>query len=180
MAHRKVYCFGPTFRAEKSKTRRHLTEFWMVEPEVTFITFDELLALAEDFVCSVVERVLTDRREELKTLERDTAPLESLLRPFARLSYSQAVDLLRGPTAQDFLQGEMERLQARINEMQANITKMEADLAASRKPAQQDMLTRQIQEVRDEMARRAGAAPAHPRAQEDRAGVPLGRRPGRG
>ena len=152
MAHRKVYCFGPTFRAEKSKTRRHLTEFWMVEPEVTFITFDELLALAEDFVCSVVERVLSDRREELKTLERDTAPLESLKRPFARLSYTQAVDLLRGPTAQDFLQGEMERLQARIAEMQANITKLEADLAAARKPAQQDLLTRQVQEIRDELA----------------------------
>jgi asparaginyl-tRNA synthetase len=152
MAHRKVYCFGPTFRAEKSKTRRHLTEFWMVEPEVAFITLEELMALAEDFVSSIVERVLTDRREELKTLERDTAPLESLLRPFARLSYSQAVDLLRGPTAQDFLQGEMERLQTRINEMQATIAKLDADLAASRKPAQQDMLTRQIQEVRDEVA----------------------------
>jgi asparaginyl-tRNA synthetase len=124
----------------------------MVEPEVAFITLEELMALAEDFVSSIVERVLTDRREELKTLERDTAPLESLLRPFARLSYSQAVDLLRGPTAQDFLQGEMERLQTRINEMQATIAKLDADLAASRKPAQQDMLTRQIQEVRDEVA----------------------------
>lgn len=152
MAHRKVYCFGPTFRAEKSKTRRHLTEFWMVEPEVAFITLEELMALAEDFVCSIVERVLTDRREELKTLERDTTVLETLKRPFAQLSYTNAVDLLRGPTAQDFLKGEMERLEGRIAEMQANITKLEADLAAARKPAQQDMLTRQIQEIREEMA----------------------------
>ncbi len=152
MAHRKVYCFGPTFRAEKSKTRRHLTEFWMVEPEVAFITLDELLGLAEDFVVSLVEAVLTDRKEELEILERDIAPLESLKRPFARLSYSQAVDLLRGPIAQEFLAGEMQRLQAGVDEMQAKITKLESDLANARKPAQQDMLTRQIQEVRDEMA----------------------------
>lgn len=151
MAHRRVYCFGPTFRAEKSKTRRHLTEFWMVEPEVTFVTLDELMSLAEEFVASIVEAVLTGRKEELKTLERDIAPLESLKRPFARSSYSQAVDMLRGPAAQEFLQGEMNRLQARIDEMQANITKLETDLAAARKPAQQDLLTRQIQEVRDEM-----------------------------
>ena len=109
------------------------------------------MALAEDFVSSVVEAVLADRREELKTLERDIAPLESLKRPFARLSYSQAVDMLRGPAAQEFLKGETERLQTRIVEMQASITKLEADLASARKPAQQDMLTRQIQEIGEEL-----------------------------
>src|SRR5512136_1749466 len=72
----RVYCFGPTFRAEKSKTRRHLTEFWMVEPEVAFATLDDVIALGEDLVASVVSRVLDRRRRELKTLGRDTAKLE--------------------------------------------------------------------------------------------------------
>ncbi len=151
MAHRRVYCFGPTFRAEKSKTRRHLTEFWMVEPEVAFITLDELMSLAEDFVASIVEAVLTERQEELKTLERDTAPLESMLRPFARMTYGQAVDLLRGPVAQEYLQGEMERLQAEIDGLQAEATRLEGELADARKPAQQDLLSRRIQETRDQM-----------------------------
>jgi asparaginyl-tRNA synthetase len=124
----------------------------MVEPEIAFISFDELMALAEDFVCEIVEAVLADRREELKTLERDTAALESLQRPFARISYSQAVDLLRGPVAQEFLKAEMQRLQSRAGQMQADITRLEGELAAARKPYQQDMLTRQNQEIRDELA----------------------------
>ena len=73
----KVYCFGPTFRAEKSKTRRHLTEFWMVEPEVAFLEFDGLCALAEEFVCELVGRVLDRAAEDLKVLERDTAALDA-------------------------------------------------------------------------------------------------------
>jgi len=152
MAHRRVYCFGPTFRAEKSKTRRHLTEFWMVEPEIAFIDLDELMALAEDFVCAIVEAVLADRREELKMLERDTAPLETLKRPFARISYSQAVDMLRGPVAQEFLTAELQRLQERMSQMQADIRKLEGELANARKPHQQDTLTRRIQEIREELA----------------------------
>src|SRR6185295_471484 len=86
-AHGKVYCFGPTFRAEKSKTRRHLTEFWMVEPEMAFAHLDDAVALAEGLVCRVVERVLETRREELKTLERDTSRLEAVKPPFPRLHY---------------------------------------------------------------------------------------------
>ena len=77
LAFGKVYCFGPTFRAEKSKTRRHLTEFWMVEPEVAYFTLDEDMQLAEDFVAYIVARVLDRRREDLKVLERDTAKLEA-------------------------------------------------------------------------------------------------------
>jgi len=76
LAFGKVYCFGPTFRAEKSKTRRHLTEFWMVEPEVAYFTLDEDMQLAEDFVAYIVARVLDRRREDLKALERDLAKLE--------------------------------------------------------------------------------------------------------
>ena len=87
----KVYCFGPTFRAEKSKTRRHLMEFWMVEPEIAFLEFDGLCDLAEEFVTSLVARVLDRCREELKVLERDTAPLERVVGPFPRITYSDAI-----------------------------------------------------------------------------------------
>jgi asparaginyl-tRNA synthetase len=92
----KVYCFGPTFRAEKSKTRRHLMEFWMVEPEVAFLEFDGLCELAEDFLCALVERVLERCGEELEVLERDPGPLERVAKPFPRLTYREAVELLRG------------------------------------------------------------------------------------
>jgi len=86
----KVYCFGPTFRAEKSKTRRHLTEFWMVEPEVAFNDSDANMRLQEQFISYIVERALERRQEELKLLERDTAPLEKIRPPFPRISYTDA------------------------------------------------------------------------------------------
>jgi asparaginyl-tRNA synthetase len=92
----KVYCFGPTFRAEKSKTRRHLTEFWMVEPEVAFNDSDANMQLQESFVSYVVARVLERRQEELKQLERDTAPLERVTAPFPRISYTDAIARLAG------------------------------------------------------------------------------------
>ena len=91
----KVYCFGPTFRAEKSKTRRHLTEFWMVEPEVAFNTSDDNMRLQEEFIAAVVARVLDRRAEELKELERDTSKLATVVAPFPRVSYSEAVELLK-------------------------------------------------------------------------------------
>jgi asparaginyl-tRNA synthetase len=90
----KVYCFGPTFRAEKSKTRRHLTEFWMVEPEVAFNDSDANMRLQEEFVSYVVGRAIDRRAEELKELERDIAPLERVQAPFPRISYSDAVTRL--------------------------------------------------------------------------------------
>jgi asparaginyl-tRNA synthetase len=90
-AFRRVYCFGPTFRAEKSKTRRHLTEFWMVEPEVAFADSDDNMRLQEDFVSYIVGRALERCREELEVLERDTSKLESVTPPFHRISYSDAV-----------------------------------------------------------------------------------------
>ena len=90
----KVYCFGPTFRAEKSKTRRHLTEFWMVEPEVAFHDSNDNMRLQEEFVSYIVARALEARREELKELERDTGPLERVQAPFARISYTDAVQKL--------------------------------------------------------------------------------------
>jgi asparaginyl-tRNA synthetase len=94
-AHGKVYCFGPTFRAEKSKTRRHLTEFWMVEPEIAFAHLDDAIDLAEGLVCAVVEQCLEKRGEELKLLERDTTTLENVKRPFPRLHYDDAIKLIQ-------------------------------------------------------------------------------------
>jgi len=95
MAFGKVYCFGPTFRAEKSKTRRHLTEFWMVEPEMAYADLDEIKRVAEEMVVYAVGRVLENRREELKTLERDTSKLERVQAPFPRMSYDDAVKNLQ-------------------------------------------------------------------------------------
>jgi asparaginyl-tRNA synthetase len=91
----KVYTFGPTFRAEKSKTRRHLTEFWMVEPEVAYADLNDVMNLAEDFVTFIVRRVLENRRKELEELERDISKLEAIQAPFPRLSYDEAVRLLQ-------------------------------------------------------------------------------------
>src|SRR5438045_1740170 len=97
----RVYCFGPTFRAEKSKTRRHLMEFWMVEPEVAFLEFEGLQELAEDFIVYIVDRALDRCKEELKTLERDTTKLENIQKPFPRITYREAIELLqsKGVTA---------------------------------------------------------------------------------
>jgi len=95
MAFGKVYCFGPTFRAEKSKTRRHLTEFWMVEPEMAFADLEEIKRVAEEMVVYIVGRVLDARREELKVLERDVSKLEAVQSPFVRMSYDDAVKNLQ-------------------------------------------------------------------------------------
>ncbi len=96
MAFGKVYCFGPTFRAEKSKTRRHLTEFWMVEPEMAFATLDDVKQVAEELVVFVVARVLENRRNELQALERDVSKLEAIQAPFPRITYDDAVKTLQG------------------------------------------------------------------------------------
>ena len=95
MALKKVYCFGPTFRAEKSKTRRHLTEFWMVEPEMAYCDLEGNMVWAEKLVAYVVERVLETRLEQLEVLERDVSRLEVIRTPFPRVSYTEAVELLQ-------------------------------------------------------------------------------------
>ena len=100
MAFGRVYCFGPTFRAEKSKTRRHLTEFWMIEPEVAFLELPGLLELAEEFVSYVVARALDRCQEELKVLERDTTQLQRVVPPFPRITYDEAAKILTAPDAQ--------------------------------------------------------------------------------
>jgi len=100
MAFGRVYCFGPTFRAEKSKTRRHLTEFWMIEPEVAFLELPGLLELAEEFVSYVVGRALDRCKESLKVLERDTTQLEKVVPPFPRITYDEASRILSTAEAQ--------------------------------------------------------------------------------
>ena len=104
MAFGKAYCFGPTFRAEKSKTRRHLTEFWMIEPEMAYCDLAGDMELAEDLVMYVLERVLERRGEELKLLERDTSKLECIKKPFPRITYDQAIERL-GTLASDIKWG---------------------------------------------------------------------------
>jgi len=104
----KSYAFGPTFRAEKSKTRRHLTEFWMVEPEVAFAGYQDMMDLGEGLILFIVERVLNDRQEELKTLERDVAALEAIKGPFPRLHYDKCVEMLQEGHAKGELENRFE------------------------------------------------------------------------
>lgn len=94
MSFGRVYCFGPTFRAEKSKTRRHLTEFWMIEPEVAFATHEDNLIIQEHFVSAIVQRILERHTEELKLLERDLTSLERVQSPFPRITYDDAIQLI--------------------------------------------------------------------------------------
>jgi asparaginyl-tRNA synthetase len=108
MALGKVYSFGPTFRAEKSKTRRHLTEFWMVEPEVAYATLDDLMTLAEDFITYLVKGVLEHREADLQAIGRDTTKLEKIDTPFPRITYDEAVQLLQEGFAQGKLENKFE------------------------------------------------------------------------
>jgi len=105
MAFGKVYCFGPTFRAEKSKTRRHLTEFWMIEPEVAYFDLQDDMQLAEEFVSYIVQSVLEHRRPELETLERDISKLENIKAPFPKIHYDEAVEILK-KAGSEFIPGD--------------------------------------------------------------------------
>ena len=111
MAFGRIYTFGPTFRAEKSKTRRHLTEFWMIEPEMAFFDLEDTLDLAEDFLTHIVRDVLAHCAGELAILGRDTAPLERVRKPFPRISYTEAVALLRSDATADMLADRMRSLE---------------------------------------------------------------------
>lgn len=126
MAFGRIYTFGPTFRAEKSKTRRHLTEFWMIEPEMAFFDLDMTLDLAEDMLVHIIGDVLAHCREELAMLERDPAPLERVGKPFPRISYTQAVELLRSDETADMLT-------ARIQALEEENAALAEELAANRK-----------------------------------------------
>jgi len=152
MAHDKVYCFGPTFRAEKSKTRRHLTEFWMVEPEVAFIYLDELLDLAEEFIVSVVQRVLSDHRPEIESLGRDLAALSDIRRPFVRLTYADAVEILRGSQARDLLERDLVQKKAAVEALTQKIKELEDAESSATKDWQREKAAQEIQAAREERA----------------------------
>ncbi len=152
MAFGKVYCFGPTFRAEKSKTRRHLTEFWMVEPEIAYAELDEVIAVAEDFVHSIVQRVLKDHREDLEFLGRDMASLEAIQKPFYRLTYSEAADLLHSTKAKELLQNDLETKHARIAELKKSIEEKDKQSEAQGvKQWQKDKMIAELAEHREEL-----------------------------
>jgi len=126
MALGKIYTLGPTFRAEKSKTRRHLTEFWMTEPEMAFYDLDMNMDLAEDFILRLVQDVLRDCQEELRVLGRDIAPLELVQKPFPRLTYTEAVALLKSEKTRTLLHqraDELRQQQAALKTEQARIKK---------------------------------------------------------
>jgi len=125
MSYGKVYCFGPTFRAEKSKTRRHLTEFWMVEPEVAYIELPELLDLAEDFVCAIVAGVLENNRAELAELGADIEALEKIKAPFVRLTYSEVVEILTGEKTTKFMADQLAGFEKEKTEIENRIVELE-------------------------------------------------------
>lgn len=125
MAYGKVYCFGPTFRAEKSKTRRHLTEFWMVEPEIAFIDLPGLLETAENFVSFIVKETLDKNRSELETLGADIEALEKISPPFYRLTYSDSVDILTSDKAKDFLAAQLADFQQERANCESKIAELE-------------------------------------------------------
>ncbi|MGD8450485.1 MAG: asparagine--tRNA ligase [Phycisphaerae bacterium] len=155
MAHRKVYCFGPTFRAEKSKTRRHLTEFWMVEPEIAYADLDDVLAVAEDFVYEIVQTVLRERRAELELLGRDLAALERVQKPFYRLTYTEAADILHSDRVRQMLEEQLAAATARVAELRQLIQDKEAERTApGAKKWQAEKLAQEVAELREELADR--------------------------
>jgi len=153
MAHRKVYCFGPTFRAEKSKTRRHLTEFWMIEPEIAWADLNDVINLAEDFVCEIVKTVLRERRSEFEILGRDISRLEAVQKPFYRLTYSEAAELLRSDRVRKMFEADLEHAKARAQELKTLIAQKEAERSAPGvKEAKADKLAQEILDAREELA----------------------------
>ncbi len=164
MAHDKVYCFGPTFRAEKSKTRRHLTEFWMVEPEIAFCDFDDVLQLAEDFVIDIAQRVLRDHRADLETLGRDPAALERIQGPFHRLTYAETVDVLHSPEARALLEKDLDQKTARVKELDRKIKELEESKRTAKKAWQQEKAAQDLQaahEERTELNEQIANIPTH-------------------
>jgi asparaginyl-tRNA synthetase len=152
MSFGKVYCFGPTFRAEKSKTRRHLTEFWMVEPEVAYIDLAGLLELAENFVSFIVAQTLQKTKSELEFLSADIASLEKVRPPFYRLTYTEAAELLTSSRTQEFLASELAEFQKQRNVLAGRLEELEKQQAAQTKQWQKDKIAAEIIDTRAELA----------------------------
>jgi asparaginyl-tRNA synthetase len=151
MSFGKVYCFGPTFRAEKSKTRRHLTEFWMVEPEVAFIELDGLLELAENFVSFIAQRVLKENRNQLETLGADIEALERIKPPFYRLTYTEAVEILTGQKTKEFLDHQLQDLQSQKQQLESRIATLEEEQKEQIKEWKRDKNAAELIELRGEI-----------------------------
>jgi len=152
MSFGRVYCFGPTFRAEKSKTRRHLTEFWMVEPEVAFIDLPGLLDLAERFVSSIVAQVLRNNKSELETLGVNIQALEKITPPFYRLTYTEVGDILTGRKTKDFLTRQLDEFQNQKRQLEAKIAELEAEQAGPIKQWKKDKIAAELIELRSDLA----------------------------
>jgi asparaginyl-tRNA synthetase len=151
MSFGKVYCFGPTFRAEKSKTRRHLTEFWMVEPEVAFIDLAGLLELAENLVSYIAERVLQNNKSQLETLGADMASLKKIQPPFYKLTYTQAVEILKGSKTSDFLAEQLKDLQSQKQQIESRIDALEEEQKGQIKQWKIDKNAAELIELRGEL-----------------------------
>ncbi len=133
MAHGRIYTFGPTFRAEKSKTRRHLTEFWMIEPEMAYYDLNMNMDLAEELVEFLVQEVVKLNREELEILERDVAKLEQVKAPFPRISYTDAVARLNSPAMQDRLDGMERERKAEAESLRKELASLDAEFGQAKK-----------------------------------------------
>ena len=151
MALGKVYCFGPTFRAEKSKTRRHLTEFWMVEPEIAYAELDDVISVAEAMVQHIVKSVLRKHEKDLVELGRDTEALKTATGPFSRITYSDAVDLLKSPAMKAKLEEELEIDRKRLQDMVASLRDIEAQVKAGGKKWKIDKLAADADVMREEI-----------------------------
>jgi asparaginyl-tRNA synthetase len=164
MSHRKVYCFGPTFRAEKSKTRRHLTEFWMVEPEIAYASLTDVIDVAEDFICSIVDRVLRDHRDELAEVGRSADDLEAAKKPFYRITYTDAADLLHSLKAKELLEEDLTEKKIRALELGEKIEELEAVAKGGGKQWLKDKAAAeaiQAREERAELEEQVGNIPHH-------------------
>ncbi|MFA5251884.1 MAG: asparagine--tRNA ligase [Phycisphaerae bacterium] len=151
MSFGRVYCFGPTFRAEKSKTRRHLTEFWMVEPEVAFIDLDGLLELAENFVSFIVKQVLEKNPQELKALGADIASLEKIQPPFYRLTYTQAAEILKSKKTQEFMAAQLNEFKSQKKQLEDKIAALETEAKGPVKQWRQDKIAAELIDIRSEL-----------------------------
>ncbi len=133
MAHGRIYTFGPTFRAEKSKTRRHLTEFWMIEPEMAFYDLKMNMDLAEDMLVHIVQTVLHKNQNELKILERDISKLENIQKPFPRISYTQAIEMLRSDDMMAMIEQMVVDRQKEQSEIEKELTEITAEYGNAKK-----------------------------------------------
>jgi asparaginyl-tRNA synthetase len=166
MSFGRVYCFGPTFRAEKSKTRRHLTEFWMVEPEIAFIDLAGLLELAENFVSYIAKRVLDDNTKELQTLGADIEAIKRIKPPFYRLTYTEAVDILKSEKTEKFLTEQLTQFKEQKETIEKRIAELETQQKGQIKEQQKEKNAAELIDLRtelDEVATRIENNPKHAR-----------------